>query len=285
MSRASAIPAEAERAAQEAAPWIARLARLGFLAHALLYITVGALATSAALRIFGRHAPVPGKTVGSRGAMAELLQAPAGQVLLYIIAVGLAGYGTWRAIAAIRDPEHHGRDAKGIAQRLGSAGVAIIHFGLAYTAVRVAMGHLGAAHEGSESQQWTARALATPGGAWLLYAVALGLAGYGVYQLYCAAREKLGEGLALTMSARARRSVLGISRFGIAARGVVFVVTGGLVAAAVRENNPAKAAGPGKSLYELFELGTVPFLIVAVGLIAFGVYQLLNAKYRQIRVA
>ncbi|HEX5057794.1 MAG TPA: DUF1206 domain-containing protein [Kofleriaceae bacterium] len=285
MSRTSAISAEAERAAHEAAPWIARLARLGFLAHALLYITVGALATSAALRLLGTRAPVPSKTVGSRGAMAELLQAPAGHVLLYVLAVGLAGYGIWRAIAAIIDPEHHGHDAKGIVHRLGSAGVAIIHFGLAYSAVRIAMGHLGAAHEGTEERHWTARALATPGGAYVLFAIALGLAAYGVYEIYCAARAKLGEGLTLSMSSRARRWVLGISRFGIAARAIVFVVTGGLVAAAVHERNPEKAPGPGRSLRELFELGTIPFLIVAVGLIAFGVYQLLNAKYRQIRVA
>jgi hypothetical protein len=285
MDPASAIPSGAQHAAREAAPWIARLARLGFVAEALLYMTVGALATSAALRLFGTHAPLPGKTVGSRGAMAELLAAPAGQVLLYIIAVGLAGYATWRLIEGILDPERNGHDPKGIAKRASSIGVAIIHYGLAYSAVRIAMGHLGSADDGSQTQHWTARALATPGGAYVLYGVALAVAGYGMYQLYCAARAKLDRDLALNLSYRTRRWVIAISRFGIAARGIVFIVTGGLVAKAVREHNPAQAAGPTRSLRQLVELGTVPFLIIAVGLIAYGVYELLNAKYRRIRVA
>ena len=284
MNPASAIPASAQRAVGEVAPWIERLARLGFLAKAILYMTVGALATCAALRLAGTPAPMHGKTVGSRGAMGTLIAAPAGRVLLVVLAIGLFGYAAWRTIDAIMDPERrHGW--KGIAGRVRSAGIAAVHFGLAYSAVRIAMGHFSAAQDGAKSQHWTARALATPGGAYALIAIAIAIAGYGAYQLYCAWRAKLDKKLSLDMSYRARQWVIGISRFGIAARGVVFLVTGILVALAARDHDPAKAAGPRRSLRELFELGTVPFVLVAVGLVAYGVYQLINARYRRIQVA
>jgi hypothetical protein len=273
MSPASAIPAGAQQAAEEVAPWVAKLARVGFVAKALLYITVGALAIGAA------------RPTGSRGAMGALLAAPFGRVLLYVVAAGLFGYAVWRLIEAIMNPEGE-RGWKGAATRVRSAGIAVIHFGLCYSAVRIAIGHAGAAQEGAQSQHWTARALATPGGEVALYAVALGVAGYGLYQLYRAWRAKLSKHLSLgQLSFRARRWVIGTSRFGIAARGVVLVVTGGLVAKAVRERDPSEAAGPAKSLRELFELGRIPFVIIAVGLIAYGVYQVINARYRRIRVA
>jgi hypothetical protein len=286
MNPASAIPAHAQQAVDEVAPWIEWLARLGYLAKALLYMTVGALATCAALRLFGTAPPMEGKTVGSRGAMGKLLDAPAGHLLLYVMAAGLFGYGLWRLIDAIMDPEHHGTKLKGIVKRVRNAGIAIIHFGLGYSAVRIAMGHYSAAQDGKQSQHWTARALATTGGKYALYAIGLGLAGYGLYQLYCAAKAKLDKHLSLgRMADGSRRLVVGISRFGIAARGVVFIATGGLVAKAVRDHNPSDAAGPVRSLRELFNFGTIPFAIIAVGLIAYGIYQLINAKYRRINVA
>lgn len=285
MSPASAIPAGAEHAAHEAAPWIEKLARVGFVAKAILYMTIGALAVSAALGLGGTAGSPREGTVDSRGAMAKLLEAPFGQMLLYIIAGGLFGYAAWRMIEAIMNPERK-RGAKGVALRLRSAGVSVIHFGLGYTAIRLAMGERGAARDGHQAQHWTAKALASETGQMALYGVALALAAYGAYQLYKAWRAKLNKHLSLgQMSHRARKWVIGISRFGIAARGVVFIVTGGLVAKAVRDHNPSEVGSPTHSLREIVNFGTIPFAIIAAGLIAYGVYQLINARYRRIHVA
>lgn len=78
-----------------------------------------------------------------------------------------------------------------------------------------------------------------------------------------------------------------VSRFGIAARGVVFAVVGGfLVAAAVRAD-PGEARGLGGALAALRDQPYGPWLFAAaaLGLMAFGVYGLLLARYRQVRVA
>jgi hypothetical protein len=288
MNPASAIPANAQHAAHEVAPWIEKLARVGFVAKAILYMTIGALATSAALGLggtVGTAGNARNGTVDSRGAMSKLLEAPFGRTLLYVIAAGLFGYALWRVIEAIANPEgKHG--AKGVALRLRSAGVAIIHFGLGYSAVRIAMGSQQAGDQGKQTQHWAGRALTSETGTMALYAIALGLAGYGAYQLYKAWRAKLNKHLALgSLSHTARMWVVGVSRFGIAARGVVFITTGGLLAKAVRDHNPSQVGSPTESLKKLVDFGTIPFVIIAVGLIAYGVYQLINAKYRRINVA
>lgn len=284
MDPASAIPAGAQQVAHEVAPWIESLARVGFVAKAILYMTVGALATSAALGLDGTAPDPRSGTVGSRGAMGKLLEAPFGRTLLYIIAAGLFGYALWRVIEAIMNPEgKHGWT--GAAMRIRSAGAAIIHLGLGYSAIRIAMGQHAGDH-GRQTQHWTARALTSETGQMALYAIALGLAAYGAYQLYKAWRAKLSKHLSLgRLSYRARKWVVGISRFGIAARGVVFITTGGLVAKAVRDHDPKQVGSPAHSLRELVELGTGPFVVIAVGLIAYGIYQLINARYRRIQVS
>ncbi|HUS32687.1 MAG TPA: DUF1206 domain-containing protein [Kofleriaceae bacterium] len=296
---ASAISGAADNAIHEAKPWLEKLARAGFVAKGLLYMTIGALATAAALGL-GRsttgqmsaagHAG-PASTMGQRGAMAALLQAPAGRALLIAIAVGLFGYAAWRFIEAIRDPMHHARSenkkkAKGILKRLRSAALGIIQVALGISALKIAFGNIEAANDGKASAHWTGKALATPGGELVLWAIAGGLVAYGVYQLYKAWASKLSKELMLgRLSSGARRLVIGASRFGIAARGIVFATTGILVGRAILQRDPQQVKGIKASLIELLELGRWPFAIVAMGLIAYGIYQLINARYRRIEIA
>jgi hypothetical protein len=277
---ASAIHGQADRAIREVAPWLERLARLGFIAKAVLYMTIGALASAAALRVGGTPAR------GQRGAMGALVGAPLGRVLLAVIAAGLFGYAAWRFIEAVKDPERDGRDAKGLARRIRSAGVGVLHAALGASAVKIALGHREAASDGRQTQHWAARALASDAGKVVLIVVAGAFLAYGLHQLYCAATAKLDERLRLgRLSPAARRWLVAASRFGVAARGVVFGTTGVLVWRAVERRDPAQARGLEASLLQLFELGRIPFAIIAVGLVAYGVYQLIEARYRNIAVA
>src|SRR5688572_2334866 len=129
----SSVSDAASNAAHGVAPWIERLARVGFVAKALLYMTIGALAAGAALGWGG------GRTTDSRGAMA-LLQAEVGRTLLVVIAIGLIGYAVWRIVEGFTDPQHHGRGAKGIVMRGRSVMIGLIHGALAFSAVKLAMG-------------------------------------------------------------------------------------------------------------------------------------------------
>lgn len=259
------------------APWVEHLARVGYAAKALLYITIGVLAAQAGM---GRG----GRTTDTRGAMQAMYGVTLGRVVLIIVAAGLLGYAFWRLVEAVLDPERRGRGLKGTALRIGFAARAVFHGGLGIAALRLAAGDLSGARDG-HPRYWTGRAFGLPGGELLVWMAAASIIGYGVYQLYRAWAAKLGRQLQLErIPDGALGVVVGVSRFGIAARGVVFCVIGFFLARAASQHDAGEAAGVRESLGAVASWGRWPFVVVALGLVAYGVYELVNARFRRIRV-
>jgi hypothetical protein len=259
------------------APWIERLARVGYTAKGILYMTIGYLAAQAAL---GRG----GRVTDTRGALQSVNGAQSGRAALVIIGAGLIGYAVWRLVEAALDPERRGSDFKATAVRLGYAARGVFHAGLGITAFRVAFGD-GGGSGNNQASHWTARAFGLPGGALLVWLAALWIAGYGIYQFYRAWSPNMQRRLRLAgLPQGIQRGVLGVSRFGIAARGVVFCLIGYFLIRAAREHNSAAAGGVKESLRAVAGIGQWPFAVVALGLMAYGLYELVNARYRSIQV-
>jgi hypothetical protein len=262
----------------KATTWIERVARAGFVAKAILYSTIGALAASAALGL-GRRGEVAPDT---QDAMATVLAAPLGHVLLAAIAVALLGYAVWRVVEGIVDPDARGSDAKGLAVRGSFVLRGLAHAALAVTAIRFAAGQSSAGGE-DRPREATQAAFQLPGGELLVWIAAVGIAGYGFYQLYRAVAAKLSKRLdTRRMSTEGGRWAVAVSRFGIAARGVVFVAIGWLFVRSATQRDPSEAGGVADALRALRDLGRAPFAAIAIGLIAYGAYQVVNARYRKI---
>jgi hypothetical protein len=114
--------------------------------------------------------------------------------------------------------------------------------------------------------------------------VALGIGAFGVYQVYRAIAAKLSRDVNQRQVAQETSSwLIVVSRIGIGARGIVFMAVAWLLFQAGRDHNAAQAGGLADALRELARLGQWPFVAIAAGLIAYGVYQLLSARYRRIR--
>jgi hypothetical protein len=267
---------ELEAAAREVSPWVVVLARIGFLAKAVLYATIGVLAAQAALSRGGR-------TTDLGGALREVVRAPMGEAMLLVIATGLAAYAVWRVVDAIVDGEGRGGDLKGVARRIGSAVRGLAHAGLALAAFRLATHSSGGG--GQDSDHYVAEAMDLAGGAWLVWLAAGAWLIYGGYQLYRAYAAKLGRQLNLAaLPADTGRWVTAISRAGIAARGIVFGLIGILLGRSASRRDPEQAGGIRESLDMLAAMGRWPLVAIAVGLVAYAMYELLNARYRRIRV-
>jgi hypothetical protein len=266
-----------ELAARTQRGTIAWLARAGFVARALLYGVIGGLA---ALAAFGYG----GEATDSKGALHQMYGGPFGQGLLVATTVGLFGYGAFMLCQALWDPERTAQRGWRLAKRPWWAVVALIHGSLGVYAAQLVAGSGGDAHDETKSR--TAALLGwAPVGPWLVGAIGVGLMLGAAYGLVRAWRAKLDEQLDLSRLAGAtRRWVVRLCRIGIAARACVGLVAGGFLLAAAINSDPNEAKGFGASLATLrgMPFGGWLFAAVALGLLAFGFHELVQARYRRV---
>ncbi len=272
---ASEAVSQAREAAHEVAPWIERLARVGYAAKAVVYIVIGLLALGA---MSSR-----GESADSKGAMAAILRQPFGRVLLVIIAAGLIGYALWRIIEAFVDPLRKAAGAKGLAWRGWMIGRGLFHAALAWQAIRFALHRAGGGGEGQTDER-TRALMEAPFGRWLVILAGIGIAAYGLGHVWAAWKGKLAEQLDLSpMAPEARRWAVRISRYGLAARGVLFAVIGGFLAQAGIQLDPERARGVGGAFRVFDSPGMLA--LIALGVISYGFYEAIKARYRRIDVA
>ncbi|MEM8808993.1 MAG: DUF1206 domain-containing protein [Cyanobacteria bacterium P01_G01_bin.38] len=266
----------------QTAPWIRRLARFGYATKAVVYMLSGILAVQAAFN-WG------GKTTGSEGVLRTIAAQPFGQILLFLVGAGLIGYIVWRLVQAVRDPEHEGNDWSDVFRRLGYAASGLIYGGLAMSAFRLALGGSQSSGGGSSStQSMASKLLAQPMGRWLVGAAGAFVIGLAFYYFYRAISAKFRAKLRINdLDRDTKQGLIRLCQFGIAARGVVFAVIGGYLirAALLSDSSKARSTAGALDAMEYFPFGRWVLAVVAVGLVAYGVYMGVQARYRRIEAA
>ncbi|MEO8285351.1 MAG: DUF1206 domain-containing protein [Chloroflexota bacterium] len=254
--------------------WVEWLARIGYVARGVLYIVVGILAVQVALG-------VGGETTDKKGAIAAIGAQPFGKFLLVLIAIGLAGYALWGLVRAFLDPLKRGTDPKGLAQRGGYLVSALAYGSLILPTIAFIQG-TGDSSNSQASQDMTARLLSVPLGQWLVGIVGIvGMIG-GAGQLFMAFSADFKKDLKTgEMNKNEIDIATKVGRFGSAARGVVFMLLGFFVVQAALRYDPNQAQGLDGALKTIAHQPYGPILlgIVALGLVSFGVYSVLCAKW------
>jgi hypothetical protein len=261
-----------------ASPWLVMLGRAGYAAKGIVYVVIGALAARAALGSGGA-------TTDSRGALNVIHDGPLGKAALLAIGIGLLGYMAWRLVAAVTDAEGKGDKPTKLVVRAAQAARGIAYGALGVQALRQ-LGGDGGGSQGEATRHWTARLLDMPFGRALVIGVALGVLGYAGYQLYRAFSDKAKKHLDLAQAGPTQATwIVRLGRFGIAARAVVFAMIAVLIGRAGMQRDSGEAGGIAQSLQALgnADYGRLVLGAVAFGLIAYGVYQLATARYRQMR--
>jgi hypothetical protein len=247
------------------------LARLGLVARGVMYGTVGVLAANVARGSRG-SADRPGamRAIGGNGL---------GRVALVVAALGFAGYAVWRLVEATVRPGD-----RGVMGRFASAGKGLLYAGFAVTTASYAITHHG--KDGDAKQRdATARAMDLPLGRWLVALAGIALLGAGIWNVYRAAsgryRKRLKDG---KLSRLQRRLVAACAGIGLPARGVAFALVGAFLVRAAVTYDAKKAQGLDGALRTL---GRAPYgrpllVLVAVGLMVFGLWSFVEARYREV---
>ena len=261
---------------EEGATWIVRFGRLGYIVEGVVYIIVGILATEAALGTGGR-------TTDIKGAFQTIGRAPFGLVALTLVAIGLFGYAAWRIVSSVTDAERTTIQPTGFVMRFADfvEGIAYGSFGI-WVAQYLSRDHVSV---DDQTPHMTHRMLQYPGGRWIVIASGVGILLYGIYQFHSALKRKFLYRLDLSSARRARAWIERLGGFGVGARASVFAMIGMLIVRAGWEYDPSKAGGIEKSLDVIANqpAGAVMFAFVAVGLIAYGILQIVTARYRVMR--
>jgi hypothetical protein len=114
----------------------------------------------------------------------------------------------------------------------------------------------------------------------LVVIIGLVVIGIGVYQIYKAVTKKFTEDLTGGVS----ESTILLGRIGYAAKGIAFIIVGGLFAWAALSYDPEKAGGLDTALHTLKDgpFGSVLLTLMALGIACFGAYCFVwsrNAKH------
>lgn len=249
---------------------MAWLARIGLTARGVVYLVMGWLAVLVA---------TGGKAnVDQRGALTEVLAAPFGTALVWLLALGFAAYSLWRLSEAVFGVTG---ESPGAGPRLKSLARAIAYAALAVTSVSLLNGSRGT--QAGQQGHLAGTVMSHAGGRSLVALAGLVLVAVGLVMVREGWSAKFMRYFG-HLPAALRRAVVLLGRVGTVARGIVFAVTGILVIAAAWTATAAKAGGIDQAFKTLLAqpYGTVLVAGLGLGLIVFGVYGLAEAAWRRV---
>src|ERR1700674_457693 len=272
MATVQAGNAAVKRAA--ANPALELLERLGYAVRGALYAAMGLLALRIVFSVAG------GQTTDLTGSLVFLIGNPFGKLVLIVAAVGLAAYSLWGFTRAIYDPLHRGSNASGYMARLGFVTSALSYAAIVVFAVQILAGSGASAADGT--QKTVASVLPPPAGGPLTILIGLVVIGVALGQFLEAFRATFARDLkGAEMSARTRDIVVTLGRFGMFARGVIFLVVGWFVVQAGIHHDPTQAQGFGGAFVFLLAqpFGRIVMGIVALGFVALGLHSFACARW------
>lgn len=250
------------------------VARVGLVAYGAVNLLVGWLALQIAWGAASESAD-------SSGALATLADQPFGKILLWLVAVGLVALALWQASELIWG--YRNLDgAKRVRKQITSGAKAVIFAALGISAISVA---LGSGSSSSQSQeQVTTGVLAWPAGQVIVVLTGLIIISVGVASVVKGVKKSFREEVdTSSMSPTARKGVARLGQVGYIAKGVALGVVGGLLSYAALTFDRQKGQGLDGAMQTILAQPFGRFLLtaVALGFVAFGLFAILQSRYRR----
>ncbi|MEU9646138.1 DUF1206 domain-containing protein [Streptomyces sp. NPDC048188] len=251
-------------------------ARAGLTARGVIYLLVGILALQTAFGSGNRQAD-------RGGALQELADKPFGAVLLWALGAGLVGMALWRLSEALFGVT--GKDGHTAKKRLPAAARCVFYAFVAYSVLAFAAGAGDSGSSDRQSRDVTARVMDIPAGQWLVGIAGVGIVIAGAVIGIQAARRSYHKKLKLgELGPRVRRLVDVTGVGGGVARGLVFAGAGVFAVRAAVDYDPDRVKGLDDTLRSFADTPLGPWLLVlvAAGLVLFGVFSFTLARWRRV---
>jgi hypothetical protein len=252
------------------------LARAGFAARGVMYALIGILAIEIA---FGNGGPKADQS----GAVRVIGNTPFGAALLWLLVIGFIGMALWRLSEALYGGP--GADGRKASNRLIAGFKAVLYGFIAFFIMKYALGLGSPKSSNKQSVDLTSTAMREPGGRILVGIVGLVLIGVGAWLAWRAFEKKFVEEIKTgEISPQTRKVVTFLGRFGGIARGIVFGAAGLFLLIAAVTANAHEAKGIDATLRAFTKTPAGPWLLVlmAIGLVLFGIYSLAESRWRRL---
>ncbi|HEX8469837.1 MAG TPA: DUF1206 domain-containing protein [Brevundimonas sp.] len=251
---------------------------MGYGARGFVYVSLGLLTLLAALDLGGR-------AVGTHGAILWLAEQPFGRGWLIALGAGLWAFVAWRVLQSVFDADREGRTPRALLLRVGQA-VSGLFYAVLGSGVFELLDEVGSrmgAEDVAENQRKAALLLDLPFGDALLISVGLVITAVGVGNIVKGIRSDFADSLAC--SERLCRRLTPVARAGYIARGAAYLPLALLVVLAGWHARASEVESFGSSLdaLEAQPGGSLMLGATAVGLMAFGVFAFVEARFRRIR--
>jgi hypothetical protein len=266
---ASADSMEHKAASAARSPAMMKVAAVGLVTLGVVHVLIGVLALSIAWGNGGEEA-------SASGAFVTIAEQPFGKAALWVCAIGLVGLAIWQISEAIWGH----RDSEGLpllGKRVGSGGKAVAYLFLAVIAARTAMGDLSGS--GDSEQGFTAKLMGVPAGQFLVGAIGVTFVGIAIYLAHRGATKAFTKHL----DGHSGSTIVRLGQVGHFAKAVAYAIIGVLFVTAAVQHDPEESGGLDEALTTLRDqpYGAWLLTIVAVGLMAYGIYAFAWARAMQ----
>jgi len=255
--------------------WIEVVGRIGLTTQGVLYVIVGLLAWQLAS---GHN-----DQADQRGAIEAVANQPFGRFLLLTLTIGLALHCCWRLVLAARG-EPGDDDAGSVLKRIGELGRGLIYGSFTVVAAKLLIDARDSTGGGGEEQrEAVGTVLDWPGGEAIVLLIGLAVIGTGLWHASQLFTRRFLDDLDLSGRSETTRTVVTVlGSVGYVARGIVFAMVGWFLIESARDDDPNHTGGLDHALRRLADSDHGPGLLrlVAVGLILFGVYRVVDARLR-----
>ena len=264
----------AERTAETVTehPVFAGIARGGFVMSGLVHVLIGWFALRVALGDSGQDAD-------QSGALNTVAAAPGGNALLWIGGLAMLALTVWHLAEAYFGARWADDDRRRLTHVVKTLGKAGVYGALGVTALRFAAG--GGSDSGQQTSELTAGLLGSAAGRGAVILIGLVVLAIGGYHVVKGAGRGFEDDLRPPGDQRISMVVLVTGVIGYIAKGVALIAVGILFGWAAIGSDPEKATGLDGAFQTVASLpaGAVLLVVVAVGVMLYGVYAVLRSRY------